>query len=89
MDVPPDNPNEWVRLKQFPPGFFEMMVEWTTTQLRRRAPAKRCGQEAPGNAIQSFFGGSRSELYEMLAKQPGAVTQRGFWNRLRSFFGGS
>src|SRR5687768_10246656 len=40
MDVPPDNPNEYVRLKRFRPGFFETMVDWTTTQLRRRAP--RC-----------------------------------------------
>lgn len=36
MEVPPDNPKEWVRLKRFPPGFFETMVDWTTTQLRRR-----------------------------------------------------
>src|SRR5215213_2453896 len=41
MEVPPDNPNESVRLKRFPPGFFEMMVDWTTTQLRRRASARR------------------------------------------------
>jgi uncharacterized protein len=41
MEVPPDNPNEFVRLKRFPPGFFEMMVDWTTTQLRRRGPARR------------------------------------------------
>jgi pimeloyl-ACP methyl ester carboxylesterase len=41
MEVPRDNPNEYVRLKRFPPGFFETMVDWTTTQLRRRAPGKR------------------------------------------------
>ncbi|HXQ73724.1 MAG TPA: alpha/beta hydrolase, partial [Pyrinomonadaceae bacterium] len=41
MEVPPDNPNEFVRLKRFPPGFFETMIEWTTTQLRRRGPARR------------------------------------------------
>jgi uncharacterized protein len=41
MEVPPENPNEFVRLKRFPPGLFEMMVDWTTTQVRRRAPAKR------------------------------------------------
>jgi pimeloyl-ACP methyl ester carboxylesterase len=41
MEVPPENPNEYVRLKRFPPGFFEMMVDWTTAQLRRRAPARR------------------------------------------------
>jgi pimeloyl-ACP methyl ester carboxylesterase len=35
MEVPPENPNEWVRLKRFPPGLFELMVDWTTTQLRR------------------------------------------------------
>jgi pimeloyl-ACP methyl ester carboxylesterase len=40
MEVPPDNPNEWVRLKGFPPGFFKMMVDWTTAQLRRRAPGR-------------------------------------------------
>ena len=41
MEVPPENPNEYVRLKRFPPGFFETMVDWTTTQLRRRAPTRR------------------------------------------------
>ena len=41
MEVPPNNPNEYVRLKRFPPGFFETMVDWTTTQLRRRAPVRR------------------------------------------------
>jgi uncharacterized protein len=41
MEVPPDNPKEWVRLKRFPPGFFETMVDWTTTQVRRRG-AVRC-----------------------------------------------
>jgi pimeloyl-ACP methyl ester carboxylesterase len=39
MEVPPDNPKEWVRLKRFPPGLFETMVDWTTTQVRRRAPS--------------------------------------------------
>ena len=41
MEVPPDNPNEYVRLKRFPPRFFETMVDWTTTHLRRRPPARR------------------------------------------------
>jgi uncharacterized protein len=41
MEVPPDNPKEWVRLKRFPPGLFETMVDWTTTQVRRRGPARR------------------------------------------------
>jgi uncharacterized protein len=41
QELPPDNPNEWVRRKRFPPGFFEMMVDWTTTQLRQRPPASR------------------------------------------------
>src|SRR5206468_5605021 len=41
MEVPPDNPNEYVRLKRFPPGLFETMVDWTTTQLRRRATLRR------------------------------------------------
>ena len=41
MEVPPDNTDEYFRLKRFPPGFFEMMVDGTTTQLRRRAPARR------------------------------------------------
>jgi pimeloyl-ACP methyl ester carboxylesterase len=37
MEVPPDNPKEWVRLKRFPPRLFEMMVDWTTRQVRLRA----------------------------------------------------
>lgn len=37
MEVPPDNPNESVRLKRFPPGLFETMVDWTIAQLRGRA----------------------------------------------------
>ncbi len=37
MEVPPDNPNEFVRLKRFPPGLFETIVDWTTTHLCRRA----------------------------------------------------
>src|SRR5215213_3549765 len=41
MEVPPDNLNESVRLKTLPTGFFEMMVDWTTTRLRQRAPARR------------------------------------------------
>jgi pimeloyl-ACP methyl ester carboxylesterase len=41
MEVPRENPNESVRLKRFPPGFFEMMVDWTTTQVRQRGPVKR------------------------------------------------
>ncbi len=36
MEVPRDNPGEYVRLKRFPAGFFEMMVDWTERQLRRR-----------------------------------------------------
>jgi len=35
MDVPPDNPKESVRRKRFPPGLFETMVAWTTTQVRQ------------------------------------------------------
>jgi len=41
MEVPRDNPNEWVRLKRFPPGLFETMVDWTTTQVRGRATVRR------------------------------------------------
>ena len=41
MEVPPENPNEFVRLKRFPTGFFETMVDWTTTQLRQRATVRR------------------------------------------------
>ena len=41
MEVPPDNPKEWVRLKRFPPGFFESMVDWTTTQVRQRGQVRR------------------------------------------------
>jgi pimeloyl-ACP methyl ester carboxylesterase len=36
QEVPPDNPNEWIRRKRFPQGFFETMVDWTSRQVRRR-----------------------------------------------------
>ncbi len=29
MEVPRDNPNEFVRLKRFPPGLFQTIVDWT------------------------------------------------------------
>jgi hypothetical protein len=32
LEVPSDNTDEYVRLKRFPPGLFETMVDWTTTQ---------------------------------------------------------
>ena len=41
MEVPPDNPNEFVRLKRFPPGLFESMVDWTTTQVQRHGTVRR------------------------------------------------
>jgi len=41
MEVPRDNPGEYVRLKRFPPGFFQTMVDWTESQLRRRAAGRR------------------------------------------------
>ncbi|HET6977450.1 MAG TPA: alpha/beta hydrolase [Pyrinomonadaceae bacterium] len=41
MEVPPDNPNEFVRLRRFPPALFETIVDWTTTQLRRRTTVRR------------------------------------------------
>lgn len=41
QEVPPDNPNEYVRRKRFPLGFFETMVDWTTTQIHRRASTRR------------------------------------------------
>jgi hypothetical protein len=39
-------------------------------------------------AINSFFAGDRSDLYNRLASKPGAVTKRGFLNRLKSIFSG-
>jgi hypothetical protein len=41
MEAPPDNRDEYVRLKRLPPDLFETMVDWTTTELRRRAPTRR------------------------------------------------
>jgi hypothetical protein len=44
IEVPRDNPNEYVRLKRFPPGLFETMVDWTERQLRRRASGRPLGR---------------------------------------------
>jgi hypothetical protein len=37
LEVPSDNPDEYVRLKRFVPGLFETMVDWTTRQVHPRA----------------------------------------------------
>lgn len=37
-------------------------------------------------AIESFFSGSRADLYERLASHPVAVTQRSLWKRVKSLF---
>ena len=38
------------------------------------------------DAINAFFSGSHSDLYERLAQNPIAVTQRGLWKRLKAMF---
>ena len=38
------------------------------------------------DAINTFFSGSHSDLYERLAQTPDAVTQRGLWRRLKAMF---
>lgn len=40
MEVAPNNPNQYFRLKRFSPGLFETMFDWTRLQLRRRAPRR-------------------------------------------------
>lgn len=66
------------------PDEYEIYLE----QNEQKVTLAVRGEAPPIDAIQSFFTGSRAELYERLAKQPGAVTQRGIWNRLKSLFGG-
>ena len=44
------------------------------------------GDDLVIEAIGSFFSGSRSELFNRLSSVPGAVTKRGFLNRLNLFF---
>jgi len=49
MAVPRDNPDEYGRLKRFPPGLFETMVDWTRTQPRWRAARQK--PDLPGCAV--------------------------------------
>ena len=60
MEAPPDNPHEQVRLKRFPPGFFEMMVDWTTTQLRARA--RQTSRQSNGGPQPADAGTGREVL---------------------------
>ncbi len=39
-------------------------------------------------SINSFFIGSRADLFNRLANKPSAVTKRGFLNTIKSFFSG-
>jgi hypothetical protein len=66
------------------PDEYEIYLE----QNEQKVTLAVRGEAAPIDAIQSFFNGGRADLYERLAKQPGAVTQRGIWNRLKSLCGG-
>lgn len=66
------------------PDEFEIYLE----QNEQKVTLAVRGEAPPIDAIQSFFNGSRAELYKRLAKQAGAVTRRGFWIRLKSLFGG-
>jgi hypothetical protein len=38
------------------------------------------------NAIERFFSGGRSDLYEQMAGRPGAVTAQRLWHRIVSMF---
>lgn len=69
----------------FEPDEYEIYLEQNDLKMTLGVR----GELAPINAIQSFFSGSRAELYEHLAQQPGAVTERGIWNRIKSLFRGS
>ena len=42
------------------------------------------GEAPPIDAIQSFLTAVEQSYMDRLAKQPGAVTQRGIWSRLKS-----
>jgi len=43
MEVPSDNPNEDIRLKRFPPGFFETIVDWTNNTASPACTGKALG----------------------------------------------
>jgi len=66
------------------PNEYEIYLE--QDQQKVTLPVK--GEAAPVDAIEAFFRGSRAELYQRLAQQPGAVVQQGVWNRLKALFGG-
>jgi len=68
MEVPPDNPNEQVRLKRFPPGFFETMVDWTTTELRRQKSPRQQTSMHFNDSSQPAEAGTGREVLAIVSK---------------------
>jgi len=64
------------------PNIYEIYME----NNAEKVTVDTKGEELVVEAINSFFSGSRSDLYKRLSSSPGAVTKRGLVNRLKSLF---
>ncbi len=68
----------------FEPNSYELYLENTGEKVTVETKDETLIVES----INSFFAGSRTELFNRLASSPGAATKRGFLNIIKSFFSG-
>jgi hypothetical protein len=68
----------------YEPNSYELYLE----NAGEKVTVETTGETLIIESINSFFAGSRAELFNRLASEPSAVTKRGFLNRLKSIFSG-
>ncbi|MBK8812726.1 MAG: hypothetical protein IPN69_18615 [Acidobacteria bacterium] len=66
------------------PNEYELYLE----NAGEKITVETKGESLIVESINSFFAGSRKDLFNRLASEPSAVTKRGFFNTIRSFFSG-
>jgi len=68
----------------YEPNEYELYLENTGEKVT----VETKGESLIVESINSFFAGSRKDLFNRLASEPSAVTKRGFLNTIKSFFSG-
>ena len=68
----------------YEPDSYELYLE----NAGEKVTVETKGESLIIESINSFFAGSRAELFNRLSNIPGAATKRGFLNTIKSFFSG-
>ncbi|HEY9436852.1 MAG TPA: hypothetical protein VI260_35800 [Blastocatellia bacterium] len=77
------HPDKWtLSIWSLEPDLYEVYLEGKG----KKVTVETRDQSFIVNAIERFFSGGRSELYEQMAGRPGAVTSQRLWDRIVSMF---